>query len=124
MPSRNELRAMLTELTHESFVSPIMLAKTSYKDAEANQVQLQALISFHGMMYVDEILCKINASKTTFPTEHLRQILRSLYNDNSIYKTKFNRDLSMRIHTELGAKTTIGRNQATELLLTCIKAGL
>ena len=121
MPSRKELREILTTITHESFSSSVPLDKTAYKDAEANQIQLQALISYHGLMFVDEILCKLNSYKTNFSTELIRIALRSLYKDNDIYRTRTNKDIAIQINDLIGDKTSIGRNQAIELLLTATK---
>ena len=121
MPSRKELREILTTITHESFSSSVPLDKTSYKDAEANQIQLQALISYHGLMFVDEILCKFNSYKTNFSTELIRIALRSLYKDNDIYRTCTNKDIAIQINDLIDNKTSIGRNQAIELLLTATK---
>ena len=117
MPSRKELRETLTTITHESFVSGVPLAKTSYKDAEANQIQLQALISYHELMFVDEILSHINTSKTNFSTASLKDKMKQLYANNELYRTTVNRELAIDIAYELKDRTTIGRNQAIELLL-------
>ena len=121
MPSRKELRETLTSITHESFVSDIPLTKTSYKDAEANQIQLQALISFHGLMFVDELFAKLNASSTNLSMETFRSYIREIYTNNQTYRTHFNRNLAMSIDREMGKRTTIGRNQAIELLLSTTK---
>ena len=117
MPSRKELRATITTSTHESFMSGIPLAKTNYTDAEANQIQLQALISYHELMFVDEILSHINASKTNFSTASLKDKMKQLYANNELYRTTFNRELAIDTAYELKDRTTIGRNQAIELLL-------
>lgn len=117
MPSRKELRETLTRITHESFVSGVPLTKTSYRDAEANQIQLQALISYHELMYVDELLSHINTSKTNFSTASFKDKMKQLYANNELYRTTVNRELAIDMAYELKDKTTIGRNQATELLL-------
>ena len=121
MPSRKELRATITTSTHESFMSGVPLAKTNYTDAEANRIHLQALISFHGLMYVDELLSFINTSPTNFSTQSIKDKMKSIYKDNEIYRTKFNRDLSISLATNLSTTCSIGRNQAIELLLSTTK---
>lgn len=117
MLTRTELRAQLNNSTDEHFASGIPLSKTSYNDAEANRIHLQALISFNELMYVDEILSFINASKTNFSTAFLKDKMKSLYKENAIYRTKFNRDLAISIATEHNDKSSIGRNQAINTLL-------
>lgn len=120
MTTRSALRESIAALTHESFSSEIPLAKTSYKESEANRIKLNALISYHELMYVDEILSSLNAAKTNINTEDIRVILRGLYADNAMYRTSFNRTLSLKIHANIGSKTTIGRNQAIDLLLNTV----
>ena len=117
MPSRKELRATITTSTHESFMSGIPLAKTNYTDAEANRIHLQALISYHELMYIDELLAKINASPTNMSIETYRSYMRDLYSENNLYHTRFNRNVAITISKHLEAKTSLGRNQAIELLL-------
>ena len=124
MPSRKELRATITTSTHESFMSGVPLAKTNYTDAEANRIHLQALISFHGLMYVDELLSFINASLTNFSTQSIKDKMKSIYKDNEIYRTKFNRDLSISLATNLSTTCSIGRNQAIDKLLTSVLTDL
>ena len=117
MPSRKELRETLTSITHESYASGVPLNKTSYKDAEANQIQLQALISYHELMFVDELLSKLNASTTNINIKTYRSYMRDLYSANKMYHTRYNRELAISISKFLEAKTSLGRNQAIELLL-------
>lgn len=124
MPSRKELRATITTSTHESFMSGVPLAKTNYTDAEANRIHLQALISFHGLMYVDELLSFINASPTNFSTQSIKDKMKSIYKDNEIYRTKFNRALSISLATNLSTTRSIGRNQAIDKLLTSVLTDL
>ena len=124
MPSRKELRATITTSTHESFMSGVPLAKTNYTDAEANRIHLQALISFHGLMYVDELLSFINASPTNFSTQSIKDKMKSIYKDNEIYRTKFNRDLSISLATNLSTTCSIGRNQVIDKLLTSVLTDL
>lgn len=124
MPSRKELRATITTSTHESFMSGVPLAKTNYTDAEANRIHLHALISFHGLMYVDELLSFINASPTNFSTQSIKDKMKSIYKDNEIYRTKFNRDLSISLATNLSTTCSIGRNQAIDKLLTSVLTDL
>ena len=121
MPSRKELRETLTSITHESFISGIPLTKTSYKDAEANQIQLQALISYHELMFVEELLSKLNASTTNINIKTYRSYMRDLYSANKMYHTRYNRELAISISKYLEAKTSLGRNQAIELLLSTTK---
>ena len=121
MPSRKELRATITTSTHESFMSGVPLAKTNYTDAEANRMHLQARISFHGLMYVDELLSFINTSPTNFSTQSIKDKMKSIYKDNEIYRTKFNRDLSISLATNLSTTCSIGRNQAIDKLLSTTK---
>lgn len=123
MPSRKELRVILTQLTHESFVSGIPLDKTAYKPAEANQIQLHALISFNGLMHVDELLSKLNASTTNISSEQMRSYMRAVYM-HAPYHNKATYDLVCSINKMIGERPTLGRNQAIELLLNATKESL
>lgn len=115
MPSRKELRVTLTHITDESFISCVPLTKINYTEAEANQIQLQALISYHGLMFVDEMLSIFNRSKTSFSRASVKEALKAVYSRN---KTQFNRAYAITYHKHLGDGGSIGRNQAIELLLT------
>ena len=68
-------------------------------------------------MFVDEILSHINTSKTNFSTASLKDKMKQLYANNELYRTTVNRELAIDIAYELKDRTTIGRNQAIELLL-------
>lgn len=117
MLTRTELRAQLNNSTNEHFASGIPLSKTSYNDAEANCIHLQALISFNELMYVDELLSFINASNTNISTTSIKDKMKYLYKVNAVYRTKFNRDLAISIANALNSKSSIGRNQAINTLL-------
>lgn len=116
MPTRKALREKLTELTHESFVSGIPLDKTSYKEADANQITLRVISSYHNQGYVDELLAKLNASETNLSAEQYRSYMRYIYNQ-SVYHTKECFNLMITINKYLGETKSIGRNQAIDILL-------
>lgn len=116
MPSRKELREELTILTHESFVSGIPLAKTNYSDADANRIYLQALISYHSLMHADELLSKINASKTNVSCDTVRAHMRSIYQD-ALHHNHATYNYVCAVNKALGERTSIGRNQMIKVLL-------
>lgn len=115
MPSRKELREELSNITHESFSSSIPLAKTSYKESEAIRIKLQALISFHNLPQVDEILAKLNASETNISADTYRAYLRSIYMDIT-YHNIGTYDLVVGINRRIGERSSIGRNIAIHIL--------
>ena len=116
MPTRKVLREFLTELTTESYVCQIPLDKTNYGQAESNQIKLRVISGYHSLMYVDELLAKLNASETNISAETYRSYMRYIYNQ-SVYHTKECFNLMITINKHLGETKSIGRNQAIELLL-------
>ena len=116
MPTRKELKELIKASTCTSFMEGVPLNKTAYSTHDANEVQLQAVSSYHGLMQVDEILCKLNAATTNISSTALRAVMRSVYMQTN-YHNEQTFNLVCLINTKLGERTTIGRNQAIHLLL-------
>lgn len=121
MPSRKELRAELTRLTHESFSSGVPLNKTSYKQLEFNQILMQGLISYHGLYSIDHCFKYIQASTTNLSVETLRECMRKAWHEQKGNGQEFL--IYNNMNMELKDKTTIGRNQAISMLIS-ITAGV
>lgn len=115
MPSRNELRAELTRLTHESFSSAVPLNKTSYKQLEFNQILMQGLISFHGLYSLDHCFKYLQASPTNINTEQFRDCMRRAWRDHKGTAQEFL--IYSNVNKELKGITSIGRNQAIQMII-------
>lgn len=120
MPSRKELRAVLTAITTESFASAIPLNKTNYSEAEANQIQMQALVSYHDLIFVDEVLAKVNASTTNLNITLLYEYMRYAYQQRTKAEPT-QKAIFMLVFDKTKGTSTIGRNQAISVLLKSIK---
>ena len=68
MPTRVEVHNEISKLTAPSYAEDVKLSKINYKAAEANKIVLRALISFHELLLVDELLVKVETSTTNFST--------------------------------------------------------
>lgn len=115
MPSNNQLRAVIAQLTDENFAKEVLLNKTSFKPTEANKIILRALVSYYELPLVDELLAKVLNSTTNMPTESVRQFMRTLW-DNKSLRTTNQRTIFMIVHSKL-VGNSIGRNQAIEIIL-------
>lgn len=115
MPSNNQLRAVIAQLTDENFAKEVLLNKTSFKQPEANKIILRALVSYYDLPLVDELLARVLNSTTNMPTESVRQFMRTLW-DNKSLRTTNQRTIFMMIHSKL-VGNSIGRNQAIEIIL-------
>ena len=123
MPSRKELRAVLTAITTESFASAVALNKTNYSEAEANQIQMQALVSYHDLIYVDEVLAKVNASTTNLNITLLYEYMRYAYQQRTKAEPT-QKAIFMYVFDSTKGTYTIGRNQAIGKLLVAVKETL
>lgn len=115
MPSNNQLRAVIAQLTDENFAKEVLLNKPSFKQPEANKIILRALVSYYDLPLVDELLARVLNSTTNMPTESVRQFMRTLW-DNKSLRTTNQRTIFMMIHSKL-VGNSIGRNQAIEIIL-------
>ena len=59
MPTRVEVHTEISKLTAHSFAEDVKLSKTNYKSTEADKIVIRALISFHELLLVDELLVKL-----------------------------------------------------------------
>ena len=119
MPSRKELRVTLGYITSKPFAAQLPLHKTSYGDVEAAQITLQALITHHGLLVVDSLLTKINASETNISSVQIRSMMRAVYMQRPFHN-QYTYNLVCHINTAIGERTTLGRNQATQMLLRAV----
>lgn len=115
MPSNNQLRAYIAQLTDENFAKEVLLNKTSFKPTEANRIILRALVSYYDLPLIDELLAKVLNSTTNMPTESVRQFMRTLW-DNKSLRTTNQRTIVIMVHSKL-VGNSIGRNQAIEIIL-------
>lgn len=120
MPTRNQLHKILVDITDSPYAQCIPLGKPNYSNHEANQIQLQTLISFHSLLLVDYVLCKLNASPTNININTLYDYLRDGYQQRT-EPQPYQKDTFMRMFNKTKGRTTIGRVQAISLLLECIK---
>lgn len=115
MPSNNQLRAVIAQLTDDLYAKEVILNKTSFKQPDANKIILRALVSYYDLALVDELLSKVLNSTTNMPTENVRAFMRTLW-DNKSLRTTNQRTIFMIVHSKL-VGNSIGRNQAIEIIL-------
>ena len=64
MPTRVEVHTEISKLTAPSYAEDVKLSKINYRAAEADKIVIRALISFHELLLVDELLVKLETSTT------------------------------------------------------------
>ena len=119
MPSRKELRNHISYITSNQFAAQLPLHKTNYGGVEAAQITLQALITHHGLLVVDSLLTKINASETNISSVQMRSMMRAVYMHRPFHN-EYTYNLVCNINNAIGERTTLGRNQATQMLLRAV----
>lgn len=116
MPTRVEVHTEISKLTAPSYAEDVKLSKTNYKSAEANKIVLQALISFHELLLVDELLVKLETSTTNMSVETCRDYMRTIWENQRNVRTLLQLNIFVHVSDMLKGSTSIGRNQAIQIL--------
>ena len=116
MPTRVEVHTEISKLTAPSYAEDVKLSKINYKSAEANKIVIQALISFHGLLLVDELLVKLETSTTNISTETYRDYMRTIWENQRSMRTHVQLNIFTHVSDMLKGSTSIGRNQAIQIL--------
>ena len=116
MPTRLEVHTEISKLTAASYAEDVKLSKTNYKSAEANKIVIQALISFHELLLVDELLIKVETSTTNFSTETYRDYMRTIWENQRSMHTPLQLNIFVHVSDMLKGSTSVGRNQAIQVL--------
>lgn len=116
MPTRVEVHNEMSKLTAPSYAEDVKLNKTNYKSAEANKLMLKALISFHELLLVDELLVKLETSTTNISTETYRDYMRTIWENQRSMRTTVQLHIFTHVSDMLKGSTTVGRNQAIQIL--------
>lgn len=116
MPTRVEVHTEISKLTAPSFAEDVKLSKTSYKSTEANKLMLKALISFYGLLLVDELLVKLETSTTNMSVETYRDYMRTIWENQRSMRTPLQLNIFVHVSDMLKGSTSIGRNQAIQIL--------
>lgn len=119
MPTIIQLRSKLAQLTCESFAEEVVLTKSNYKEADANRLLLRYLVAYHNLPLIDEIYVKVANSETNISTTTLLTIMKDVWTSNASLRSKMQKDIIMYVYQHAN-KSSIGRNQAIELLLEAI----
>lgn len=121
MPTNNQVRTELAQLTCQSFADEAVLTKTNFKQADANKLLLRYLVSYHNLPLIDEIYVKVVNSETNISTAKLLTIMKDVWSSNASLRSKVQKDIIVYVYDRVQS-SSIGRNQAIELLLEAIKA--
>lgn len=121
MPTNNQIRTELAQLTCLSFAYDLVLTKTNYKQADSNKLILRSLISYHNLPLIDEVYVKVVNSETNISTAKLLTIMKDVWSSNTSLRSKMQKDIIVYIYDHLH-NSSIGRNQAIDLFIEAIKA--
>lgn len=116
MPTRLEVHAQIAKLTAPSYAEDVKLSKINYKAAEADKIVIRALISFHELLLVDELLLKVETSTTNFSTETYRDYMRTIWENQRSMRTHVQLNIFTHVSDMLKGSTSVGRNQAIQIL--------
>lgn len=116
MPTRVEVHTEISKLTAASYAEDVKLSKTNYKSTEANKIVIQALISFHELLLVDELLVKLETSTTNISTEKYRDYMRTIWENQRSVRTHVQLNIFTHVSDMLKGSTSVGRNQAIQIL--------
>lgn len=116
MPTRVEVHNEISKLTAPSYAEDVKLSKTNYKSTEANKLMLKALISFHELLLVDELLVKLETSTTNMSVETYRDYMRTIWENQRSMRTMVQLHIFTHVSDMLKGSTTVGRNQAIQIL--------
>ena len=120
MPTRVEVHSEIAKLTALSFADNVQLSKINYKPQEANKIILKALISYHELLLVDELLVKLETSTTNMSTETYREYMRNIWENQRSMRTQAQLDIFTNINQLLKGSTSVGRNQAIQTLMDAV----
>ena len=116
MPTRVEVHTEISKLTAPSYAEDVKLSKINYKAAEADKIVIRALISFHELLLVDELLVKLETSTTNISTETYRDYMRTIWENQRSMRTHVQLNIFTHVSDMLKGSTSIGRNQAIQTL--------
>lgn len=116
MPTRVEVHTEISKLTAPSYAEDVKLSKTNYKSTEANKIVIQALISFHELLLVDELLVKLETSTTNMSVETYRDYMRTIWENQRSMRTPLQLNIFVHVSDMLKGSTSVGRNQAIQIL--------
>ena len=116
MPTRVEVHTEISKLTAPSFAEDVKLSKINYKAAEADRIVIRALISFHELLLVDELLVKLETSTTNMSVETYRDYMRTIWENQRSMRTHAQLNIFTHVSDMLKGSTSIGRNQAIQIL--------
>ena len=116
MPTRLEVHTEISKLTAPSYAEDVKLSKINYKAAEADKIVIRALISFHELLLVDELLVKVETSTTNISTETYRDYMRTIWENQRSMRTHVQLNIFTHVSDMLKGSTSIGRNQAIQTL--------
>lgn len=116
MPTRLEVHTEISKLTAPSYAEDVKLSKINYKAAEADKIVIRALISFHELLLVDELLLKVETSTTNFSTETYRDYMRTIWENQRSMRTHVQLNIFTHVSDMLKGSTSVGRNQAIQIL--------
>ena len=116
MPTRVEVHTEISKLTAPSYAEDVKLSKINYKSAEANKIVIQALISFHELLLVDELLVKLETSTTNMSVETYRDYMRTIWENQRSMRTHVQLNIFTHVSDMLKGSVSIGRNQAIQIL--------
>lgn len=120
MPTNNQIRTELAQLTCLSFAYDLVLTKTNYKQADSNKLILRSLISYHNLPLIDEVYVKVVNSETNISTAKLLTIMKDAWSSNASLRSKVQKDIIVYVYDHVRS-SSIGRNQAIDLLLEAVK---
>ena len=115
MPTRLEVHTEISKLTAPSYAEDVKLSKTNYKSTEANKIVIQALISFHELLLVDELLVKLQTSTTNMSVETYRDYMRTIWENQRSVRTHVQLNIFTHVSDMLKGSTSVGRNQAIQI---------
>jgi len=116
MPTRVEVHTEISKLTAPSYAEDVKLSKINYKAAEADKIVIRALISFHELLLVDELLVKLETSTTNMSVETYRDYMRTIWENQRSMRTHVQLNIFTHVSDMLKGSTSIGRNQAIQIL--------
>ena len=116
MPTRVEVHNEISKLTAPSYAEDVKLSKINYKAAEADKIVIRALISFHELLLVDELLVKLETSTTNMSVETYRDYMRTIWENQRSMRTHVQLNIFTHVSDMLKGSTSIGRNQAIQIL--------
>lgn len=119
MPTIIQLRSNIAQLTCASFAEEVVLSKSSYKEADANKLILRCLVSYYNLPLIDEVYLKVVNSESNIATANLLTIMKDVWSANASLRCDKQKSIMVYVYHH-AHKSSIGRNQAIDLLLEAI----